>query len=55
MKCELCQGQFILKEEEELVSVASDRTLKLSHAEFKLDAFWLLVENEYPAIADKVL
>ena len=29
---EPCQGQFTLKEEEELVSVASDRTLKLKYA-----------------------
>ena len=47
------QGQFTLKEEEELVSVASDRMLKLKHAELNLDAFWLLVENECPAIAER--
>ena len=52
---EPCQGQFTLKEEEELVSVASHRMLKLKHAELNLDAFWLLVENEYPAIAEKAL
>ena len=44
-----------MKEEEELVSIASDRTLKLKHAELNLDAFWILVENEYPAIAEKAL
>ena len=49
---EACQRQFMLKEEEELVRVASDRTLKLKHAELNLDAFWLLVENESPAIAE---
>ena len=52
---ELCQGQFTLKEEEVLVSVASDRMLKLKHAEVNLDAFWILVENEYLAIAEKAL
>ena len=55
MEFEPCQGQFTLKEEEELVSVASDRMLKLKHAELNLDAFWILVENEYPAIAEKAL
>ena len=30
---EPCQGQFTLKQEEELVSVASDGMLKLKHAE----------------------
>ena len=49
------QGQFTLKEQEELVSVPSDRTMKLKHAELNLDAFWILVKNEYPAIAEKAL
>jgi len=44
-----------LKQEEEFVSIASDRTLKSKHAELNLDAFWLLVENEYSAIAEKAL
>ena len=35
---EPCQGQFTLKEEE-LVSVASDRMLKLKHAELNLMRF----------------
>ena len=47
------QRQFILREEEKLVSVASDRMLNLKHAELNLDAFWILVE--YPAIAEKAL
>ena len=29
--------------------------LKLKHAELNLDAFWILVENEYRAIAEKAL
>ena len=52
---EPCQRQFTLKEEEELISVASDRMLNLKHAELNLDVFWILVENEYPAIAEKAL
>ena len=40
---EPCQRQFTLKEEEEFVSIASDRMLKLKQAELNLDAFWLLV------------
>ncbi|KAL3885783.1 hypothetical protein ACJMK2_025821, partial [Sinanodonta woodiana] len=46
---EPCHGQFTLKEEEELISVASERTLTLKHSELNLDLFCLLVENEYPA------
>ena len=49
------EGQFSLTEEEELASVSSDRTLKLKHSEFTLDAFWLLVKKEHPAIAPKAL
>ncbi|XP_014785594.1 protein FAM200A-like [Octopus bimaculoides] len=48
------EEQFTLTEEE-LVSVLNDRTLKLKHSELNLTAFWLLVEKEYPAIAQKVL
>ena len=40
---EQCEGQFTLKEEEELVSIAIDRMLKLKHAELNLDAFWIQV------------
>ena len=43
---EPCQGQFTLKEEEELVSAASDRTLKLKHAKLNLDAFWIELLSE---------
>ena len=48
------KGQFTFTEEE-LDSISSDRTLKLKHSELILDAFWLLVEKEYPAIAQKAL
>ena len=49
------EEQFILTEEKELASISSDRTLKLKHSELSLDAFWLLVQKEYPAIAQKPL
>ena len=55
MEFEPSEGQFTLTEEEELASISSDRTLKLKHSELGLDAFWLLVEKEYPAIAQKAL
>ena len=55
MEFELCEGQFTLKEEEELVSIATDRMLKLKHAELNSDAFWILVQNEYSAITEKAL
>ena len=52
---ETFQRQFTLREQEELVSIASDRMLKLKHSELNLVAFWILVENEYPAIAEEAL
>jgi len=55
MEVESGPGQFTLKEEEELASVANDRTLRLKYGELNLDAFWMLVENEYPSIVHKAL
>ena len=52
---EPAEEQFTLTEEEELASVSSDRTLQLKHSELSLDAFWLLVDKEYHAIAQKAL
>ena len=49
------EEQFTLTKEEKLASISSDRTLKMKHSELSLDAFWLLVEKEYPAIALKTL
>ena len=49
------EEQFTLTEEEKLASVSSDKTLKLKHSELSLDAFWLLIEKKYPAIAQKAL
>ena len=48
------EEQFTLTEEE-LASVSSDRTLQLKHSELSLYAFWLLVDKEYPTIAQKAL
>ena len=53
VKFEPSEGQFTLVEE--LANVLSDRTLKLKHSQLSLDKFWLLVEKEYPAIAQKAL
>ena len=54
VKFEPSEEQFTLTEEE-LASVSSNRTLQLKYSELSLDAFWLLVDKEYPAIAQKVL
>ncbi len=43
------------EEEEELSSIANDRTLKSKRAERNLDSFWILVEQECMSIAQKAL
>ena len=48
-------GQFTLKEEEELTEIFHDRTLRLKHADFFLDSFWIIIENEFPNIGKKAL
>ena len=54
MEFEPSEEKFTLTEEK-VASVLSDRTLKLKHSELSLNAFSLLVEKEYPAIAQKAL
>jgi len=44
-----------LAEGEELASFASDRTLMLKRSELNLDSFWMLVEQEFPAISQMAL
>lgn len=48
---------LLLKEEEQLVSAASDRTPRLKHAKLNLDAFCLvsLKRVDYPSFAEKAL
>jgi hypothetical protein len=41
---------LILREEEELCELQSDRTLKMRFTDLPLDKFWISVKEEYPAI-----
>ncbi|KII73506.1 hypothetical protein RF11_03136 [Thelohanellus kitauei] len=41
------QGQIIMADEDELTSVARNRTLMFKHCELNLEAFWILFEHEY--------
>lgn len=49
----LCE--FSLREEEELVSLSTDRTLKMRYSETTLEEFWLLVHEEYPGLFKKAI
>ena len=42
-------------EEEEMIEIRNDRTLKLKHSEQPLDIFWIQLRDEYPNIANKAL
>jgi hypothetical protein len=49
------QAQFSLQEEEELVSLSTDRTLKMKFLEASVDEFWISIQKEYPALSRKAL
>lgn len=40
-------------QEEELISIRNDRTLKLQYLEMTLQSFWIQMENEHPHISKK--
>ena len=44
-----------LTEEEELIEIRNDRTLRLKHSEISLDSFWILIKQEYPNISEKAI
>ena len=44
-----------LKEEEELIDIRNDGSIKLLHREMPLDEFWIKIQNEYPNIGEKAL
>ena len=46
---------FSLTEEEELVTISTDRSLKIKHKEMSIDQFWISIKEEYPSIARKAL
>jgi len=48
-------SEFSINEEEELISLSSDRGLKLKHSEMTLDEFWISLTQEYPLLSEKAL
>jgi len=48
-------SEFTVSEEEELISLSFDRTLKIKHAKMSLDEFWISVQQEYPQISKKAI
>ena len=46
---------FRLCEEEELATISSDCNLKIKHSEVDIDTFWISMQKEFPAIAEKAL
>lgn len=48
-------SEFSLQEEEDFISLSSDRSLKLKFEEVGLEKFWIFVKGEYPNISKKAL
>ena len=46
---------FKLCEEEELATISSDRSLKIKHSAVDIDTFWISIQREFPALAEKTL
>ncbi|XP_050505417.1 zinc finger BED domain-containing protein 5-like [Diabrotica virgifera virgifera] len=47
--------QLSLQEEEELVGLSADRTLKLRFPEISLEEFWISVQAEHPLLSTRAL
>ena len=48
-------SNFEIREEEELASLSSDRGLKFKYSQLPLDAFWISVMEEYPALSKNAI
>ena len=46
---------FKLCEEEELATISSDRSHKIKHSAVDIDTFWISIQKEFPALAEKDL
>ena len=40
---------------EELATISSDRSLKIKHSAVDIDTFWISIQKEFPALAEKAL
>ncbi|XP_071054686.1 zinc finger BED domain-containing protein 5-like [Onthophagus taurus] len=48
-------SNLCLEEEEELISLSSDRTLKLKYSELPLNTFWISIHDEYPKLFKRAI
>ncbi|XP_050503440.1 protein FAM200A-like [Diabrotica virgifera virgifera] len=51
----MSKHQLSLQEEEELVGLSTDRTLKLEFSEMSLEEFWIFVQAEHPLLSTRAL
>jgi hypothetical protein len=47
--------EFTIEEEEELINISNDRTLKLKHSQEDLNKFWIGNKQEYPKLSEKAV
>ena len=46
---------FKLCKEEELATISGDRSLKIKHSAVDIDTFWISIQREFSALAEKAL
>ncbi|KAF2355624.1 hypothetical protein FHG87_013620 [Trinorchestia longiramus] len=46
---------FKLREEEELATISSGRSLKIKYSKVDIDTIWISIQKEFPALAEKGL
>lgn len=53
----LCTSSFnlTLQEEEELISISADRSLKIKFSEESVEDFWILMKEQFSKISEKAL
>lgn len=47
--------EFTLQEEEELITLSTDRTLKIKFSEITIEEFWIYIQTEFKNISEKAI
>ncbi|KAF0691092.1 zinc finger BED domain-containing protein 5-like isoform X2 [Aphis craccivora] len=47
--------EFTLQEEEELITLSTDRTLKIKFSEITIEEFWISIQTDFKNISEKAI
>lgn len=47
--------EFMLQEEEEFITLSTDRTLKIKFSEITVEKFWISIQTEFKNISEKAI